>query len=221
MGGHHDHDHHDHHHHHPVEHPLKPVEPKVPTDAQKKAHGWVKANRPIDAEAAGSVEAASKNRAWLEKNRPGLLQGYEHVEGYPSALHKYKTAMPIYEAEEAAYLASRKEGGAIGRAVNDIKARFGKGTHWRMVNDEALGKQVALKYEVTTPGKLAMGAGCVASLGVVLHGARNMQRGATGWRDDKLHVDNNPSAQRFLTGAAEVAAGLALLKRVSTGQLKL
>ena len=117
--------------------------------------------------------------------------------------------------EEKAFIKSRKEGGAVSRAINDFKARVFKGEHWHQHGDHAH------TYEINKGGRVAIVAGSVASLGVALHGADNMRRGAFGYKDNELNQEYAPSARRFLMGAAEVAGGLALAKRIGTGQWKL
>jgi hypothetical protein len=176
-----------------------------------------------------------------DHNHKGDKHHHHHHEHGPKAAHIDGDRRRLATAAESeAYLASRKEGGIVKRFVNDVKARLGDGVHFEeakayfdkhgnQVNPDKHGhapkgatlKDTVVRYKVPTLGKIGIVAGATAMMGVAIHGAQNLKKGAVGWHDDKLDIDRKPDAARFLIGATEVALGLAITKRVLTGHFKL
>ncbi len=140
---------------------------------------------------------------------------HEHNEGcnhHPHHEHK-EPAVKVGEYP-------RTISGAWQKAVDDTKSIFEKGIN-RNAKPEMHGDHVHLDNQVSDLKKVALLAGATVSLGVAIHGVRNVVRGVAGWEDKELDEKHAPSVQYTVVGAAETVGGLALMKRLLTGTFKM
>ena len=120
--------------------------------------------------------------------------------------------------------------GAWQKTVDDTKSIFENGINRnakpKWIEEHKHGNHVheahwELNNKVTDIEKLALLAGATVSLGVAIHGVRNVVRGVAGWEDKELDEKYAPSVQYTVVGAAETVGGLALMKRLLTGTFKM
>lgn len=105
------------------------------------------------------------------------------------------------------------------KARDDAYSIFKDGIN-RNKKPEAHDGHFHINNKVTDIEKLGLLAGATVSLGVALHGVRNVVRGVRGWEDKELDEQHKPSLQYTVIGAAETVGGLALVKRLLTGSWK-
>ena len=124
---------------------------------------------------------------------------------------------------------SRTVSGAWEKMVDDTKSIFEKGKNLNVeptwiaphAHEDHWHDGVWKTEKVSDISKLGLAIGATVSLGVALHGVRNLKRGIAGWDDKELGEEHKPSVQYTVVGAAETVSGLALMKRLLTGTFKM
>lgn len=116
-----------------------------------------------------------------------------HSNGYEHGHNHDHKAMTTHETHKA-------------HAVNLPKEGEKKG-HW------------AYK-KIGNVGKAGIILGATISIGVAIHGIMNIKNGIQGEHDKNLDEQREPSTYKMVVGAAEVAGGMALLKRALTGRFR-
>lgn len=165
-----------------------------------------------------SLECAPGCDHTSHSSMPTLRQ--KPAEGVKEAV----TAAASSEAPVFTHATKKTLGNAWNNFVGDVKSRLKDGIdpHAKAIEHTMNGKTHTHPpvREIDRAGKICIAAGATVSLGIALHGIHNTVRGMTGWEDQELGQSHAPSLTHTLIGAAETLAGVALLKRVLTGTLR-
>ena len=131
--------------------------------------------------------------------------GHDHHHSHPN--------LPVHETEKTFSNAWKN-------FATDVEWRLGKGLNPHAEPVQHGNHMHAGDPKLVTLDKFGIVAGSVVSLGVAIHGLVNVKRGLTGWKDDQLGEQHDPSLQYTVIGAAETIGGLALTKRLLSGTMK-
>lgn len=165
--------------------------------------------KPFDAKAGDfTCEAVDPNAP-----KPGC----NHDHGLHGSAHYTDVHMQAPMREEAKGFRAK-----IARAIDDTKSRVLHGIDPTRghVHGQPDGHTHFHPSKVPTAARFGIVAGAMVSLGVALHGIQNTLRGTQGFEDTELGEKYAPSASRTVFGVGEFAGGLALAKRLLTGQFR-